>query len=347
MAIKKFYLLARDSIIGNDLSLSLQIRLVDLVEKYNSTYSEFFVELIDESSLENINHPNNTIIIFNKTLSKKTFDYLYKNKENFKLIYDLDDLLSLWPSYSNYSGYSDYDFKKYYNLVDLVTIPSEIFRSNLINLYQVFEKLQVIETFLDFNKYINYSSKKYVDSSKILFANADSIKLSSSSNFFLKALYDICLKYNLELVNIGDTIFDQSRINVTNLGRMPFDQYMNFLNDNNFKFAVIPLSFNENFFDDIFNSTKSPVKYQQFGATKIPGIYSNSIVYSSLITHKKNGLLVNNSYENWFTAMEDFILDFNLRANISSNAFVDVITNHGIDAGCNKLHNVFKMILEK
>jgi hypothetical protein len=340
----KIKLITRKSILGEDLAFSIQIRLVDLLETFCMKNKNYLLEMISEEDLLKKRKIEPCILFFNKTINEETYNKLLKNRGHIKIIYDLDDLIPLWPSYSKYTGYKNYSFEKYYNLSHIVSVPNTVFKSNIINLHQKFEKIEVMPTYINYNKYIKYKTKKYQESNKILYSNADLIKLTNSSENFQKALSDISFKYKLELINIGDVKFEKPIYKMQNVGRMNFFKYMKYLIENDFKFAVIPLGFNEDLLDDIFNSSKSPVKYQQYAISKIPCIFSNSIVYSSIVDHNENGLLVENDYESWFAAMEKMVLNFDLRRNIAEAAFIDVMNNQSIDLGFRVLERVFKRL---
>lgn len=82
--------------------------------------------------------------------------------------------------------------------------------------------------------------------------------------------------------------------------------YVNFVQQQDFDLAIAPLE------DNLFNRCKSPIKYLEYSALGIPGVYSNLPPYSSLIKHGENGLLASNP-EEWRQAILCLIEDPQLR----------------------------------
>ena len=71
--------------------------------------------------------------------------------------------------------------------------------------------------------------------------------------------------------------------------------------------------------DNYFNSCKSQIKFLEYGALGIPGVFSNLAPYSSVITNEVNGFLASNSDE-WESYLQCLIDDPQLRKAIVSNA---------------------------
>lgn len=93
-------------------------------------------------------------------------------------------------------------------------------------------------------------------------------------------------------------------------------------NSQNFDFAIAPLENNE------FNCCKSGLKYLDYGAINLPGIFSESVSYSQLVKNNETGLLVKNNIANWLRALERMCVDPRLRSRLASAAFVDIERHH-------------------
>jgi len=89
-------------------------------------------------------------------------------------------------------------------------------------------------------------------------------------------------------------------------------------------FSISPLGAEEDAESIEFNESKNPFKYLNYGAAKVPGIYSQSSIYKKCITDGVNGLLVENSYESWLKALNTLAFDRELRSVIRTNAYNDV-----------------------
>ena len=83
--------------------------------------------------------------------------------------------------------------------------------------------------------------------------------------------------------------------------------------------------------DTIFTRAKSDIKYLDYAAIGAPGIFSNVPAYSSTIQHGQNGLLADNTPEEWKAAIESFITNPNLRHNIATQAVFDLYNNRIIN----------------
>ncbi|WP_407423345.1 glycosyltransferase [Methanobrevibacter sp.] len=91
--------------------------------------------------------------------------------------------------------------------------------------------------------------------------------------------------------------------------------------------AIAPLADNNN-----INESKSELKYLEYTALNVPGIYSDVGPYGKCIVHGTNGLLVKtNSAEEWEKNMKKLIESESLREKIHKNAWKDVLKNYTVD----------------
>lgn len=82
--------------------------------------------------------------------------------------------------------------------------------------------------------------------------------------------------------------------------------YVNFVQQQDFDLAIAPLE------DNLFNRCKSPIKYLEYSALGVPGVYSRLPPYSNLVRHGENGFLASNP-EEWRRAILTLIEDQHLR----------------------------------
>jgi O-antigen biosynthesis protein len=78
--------------------------------------------------------------------------------------------------------------------------------------------------------------------------------------------------------------------------------------------AVAPLR------DTAFNRCKSDLKFLEYAALGLPGIYSDVIPYSPSVDHEQTGLLVENTVDAWCAAILRFALDPELRKRTAARA---------------------------
>jgi glycosyltransferase involved in cell wall biosynthesis len=76
--------------------------------------------------------------------------------------------------------------------------------------------------------------------------------------------------------------------------------------------------------DSLFENCKTNLKYREYAAFGVPGIYSNVPLYSSCVRHEQTGLLTENSVDAWLGALGQMIADSALRANTVAAARRDV-----------------------
>ena len=72
-----------------------------------------------------------------------------------------------------------------------------------------------------------------------------------------------------------------------------------------------------------FNEGKSNIKYLEFSALKIPGVYADIITYNDDVQHGHNGFLAGNPDE-WYSCITRLIKDADLRRVIANRAHLDV-----------------------
>jgi glycosyltransferase involved in cell wall biosynthesis len=93
--------------------------------------------------------------------------------------------------------------------------------------------------------------------------------------------------------------------------------------------AIAPLR------DITFNRSKSEIKWLDYSAIGVPGIYSDIPAYHSSIRHLETGLLVENRGEAWIQALEGLLNDDSTRLRIAQNAYNELYS-HRILARCNQ-----------
>jgi hypothetical protein len=71
--------------------------------------------------------------------------------------------------------------------------------------------------------------------------------------------------------------------------------------------------------DNPFNQAKSAIKFLEYSALGMPGVYSRLDPYQGLVAHGENGLLAYNEQE-WFDALRRLIVDPALRTRIAHSA---------------------------
>lgn len=105
-------------------------------------------------------------------------------------------------------------------------------------------------------------------------------------------------------------------------------------------FAIAPLV------DNYFNSFKSDIKFLDYTAAGVPGIYSNVLPYASSVEDHKTGLVVENTQDQWETSLVEMIENAALRSNLLRQASVYLYSRRTLircaDCWVNTLHDMVK-----
>jgi glycosyltransferase involved in cell wall biosynthesis len=85
--------------------------------------------------------------------------------------------------------------------------------------------------------------------------------------------------------------------------------------------------------DTPFNRSKSDIKFLDYSALGIPGIYSCVSAYTSTVHHLETGWLTKNTPAAWVEALETLLADADLRARLAHNAQAYVLSQRTLQHG--------------
>ncbi len=80
--------------------------------------------------------------------------------------------------------------------------------------------------------------------------------------------------------------------------------------------------------DNLFNRCKSNIKWLEYSACGIAGVYSDLPPYNSCIRHGQTGLLVGNRVQDWFQAIDTLVTNTSLRRAIAQQARQEVLSDY-------------------
>jgi hypothetical protein len=80
--------------------------------------------------------------------------------------------------------------------------------------------------------------------------------------------------------------------------------------------------------DNLFNRCKSNVKWLEYSACGIAGVYSDLPPYNSCVRHGQTGLLVGNRVQDWFQAIDALVTNASLRRAIAQQARQEVLSEY-------------------
>lgn len=104
--------------------------------------------------------------------------------------------------------------------------------------------------------------------------------------------------------------------------------------------AVAPLK------DTHFNKGKSPLKFLEYAAAGICGLYSQVEPYVLAVEDCKTGYLVQNSTDAWVEALNRAIENSTEREQIATNAYADVAATHGMRNQARRLDDLVLELLQ-
>mgnify|MGYP001220161347 CR=1 FL=1 len=281
-----------------------------------------------------LNHQYDCCIVQRDVLGDLEFakEVVTKFKEkNIPLIYEIDDdLLNIEKSHPEYEFYSSRSNSVLYLLenADAITVSTE----ELKNRYVKHNKnIWVIKNALDEKLWCKKSNKKSGDSIKIgyigSFTHDNDLLIIKNAIINLKQKYaQKNIQIDFYVIGVMKDSDKEPWINTIKIpnNKKVYPEFVKWLKETvNFDFALAPLA------DNNINKSKSELKYLEYTALGLPGIYSDNGPFSEAISNEKNGLLVNeNSSKAWEDQISKLIDDKALYSKILDNATKDIIDHY-------------------
>lgn len=315
-------------------SRSVYSRLIeplDLLKNYPNFEVIFCNEL---EALESRAYESTQFVIFSKQKSLAGLNLLAEAKASQnKVIYDIDELIFEYPSYStiDISHNEKAIFLEFLAKSDFVTVSTRRLADALQS--YVAREYHIIPTGFNFDSIepktiANPPAKSF----EILFVNGDTLKLGPASNEFIRALNDFLVlnRENATLTIISDTEVQLAKDAVVNfMGAMDWHEYRKFMLCNSFSLAIVPLGGEEEPENLLYNSCKTPIKFIEYGGYCLAGLYSDTPLYSDIVT-LANGFLTRNTYNDWLCALERCFNQRNTLPDIGNSAQETVRENFSI-----------------
>ena len=155
-------------------------------------------------------------------------------------------------------------------------------------------------------------------------------------------------KVELQLIGAVDTAtlkaFTGLPVRVLNIDR-GCSEYLRFvpwmIENMFFDVGIAPLQRND------FNDCKSDIKFLDYSALGIPGIYSYVPAYQETVRHLETGYLAENTREAWEAGLERMLDDHTLRQSIAANAQKFVFANRSLEHCAQNWQNAIQDIREQ
>jgi len=263
------------------------------------------------------------------------------------VIYDIDDWIFSFPSYSGGAAGKACDYSmEIIAQCDCVTVANQMLMERIPRVAPN-AKLAYLPNGMWVERYGPSVPKvgRARHAPRIVFTNADFLKVQESKDAILSALNVFFMRHpDWVLDFFGDPfpeMFSLPFLHFTN--RMPYQDYMRAIVSGDYMFAITPLGAEEDADSVDFNACKNPFKFINYGVARIPGIYSSAKIYLDCVEHGKTGLLVENEFEAWLDAMEQYAASPELRLAVSDSAYEVVMRDFHVRDGA----EVFMALLDR
>lgn len=346
-ALIKIVVLQRESHVAPGVfSLSVAARITEVLD-YLRDMRKIEYMVVSENNEIAVNALKwGDVLILSKHCSLQSLELLLKAKKlGVTVVYDIDDWIFSFPSYSGSNIQSnDKDIiLQLITFADYVTVANNVIYSEILK-YR--EDAVLVSNGMYVEKYAHKNSFIGAEEAvppRIVFTNADLLKISHSKETFINVLHEFFLTHPQYVMDFyGDPfpeMFSMTFLHFSN--RMSYEDYMTALINGKYQFSITPLGGEEDADSLFFNSCKNPFKYLNYGVACVPGIYSYSPIYESCVTNYETGVLVKNSETEWFESIKNMASDKELRHKIRKNAFIDIKENHHIKKSAEKFITLF------
>jgi glycosyltransferase involved in cell wall biosynthesis len=270
---------------------------------------------------------NYDVVFLNRPSSRASLELINKAKaKQIPIIIDIDDWMFSLPRYGAglYKQPDPSSIFHLYQSASVMTFPT-LFFSQVMNPF-VAARTVVLPYGFDFQEQAS-TTRDRTSYKTILITSLFTLKLSRGLSDFasaLKKFLDERADWRIDFFceNLDKNQFSHPRIGL--FAPVPFEDYLRLLRENDYAFSLVPLSGYESADDLLHNACKSPLKFIDYSANGISGIYSRTPVYETVVQHRQNGMLVDNTFEGWYAAISEMADDSVLRQRLAneSHAFV-------------------------
>ena len=118
-----------------------------------------------------------------------------------------------------------------------------------------------------------------------------------------------------------------------------YASYGKALSSSGIDIALVPLQ------DNRFNRCKSNIKWLEYSACGIAGVYADLPPYNTSIRHGVSGVLVDDDPDKWFQAICLLIDHPELRRRIANQAKTEVLSHHSLKSGSQVLYTLYESMV--
>ena len=116
----------------------------------------------------------------------------------------------------------------------------------------------------------------------------------------------------------------------------PYENYLAELIKRSWDIGLAPLK------DTLFNNCKTNLKFREYAACGIAGIYSDTQLYRAYVRDQQNGLLVSNTEQGWYEGIRKLADHPQLRDEIRAAAELEARTKYTIEKSSEELRRILQ-----
>jgi glycosyltransferase involved in cell wall biosynthesis len=242
--------------------------------------------------------------------------------QNKPVILDLDDNLFILPEDhpDRLTGYYTDSLLPTFQAVmeaDLITVATHPLRDYLLPFNK---NIQVIPNYLDDQLWkLSSQPPRQENQEKIIIGYMGGSTHIPDLQIILPALQRLLEKYSDRIqfhfwgIEAPDEVASHSMVDWYPPIFFRYDEFVSAFQEQVADVVLAPLC------DNLFNSCKSAIKYLEYAAIGVPGVYSRVAPYVDIIDNSKDGLLATTTDE-WFNSVVTLIEEPRLRAQLANNA---------------------------
>lgn len=288
------------------------------------------------------------ILIISRIFEEEVLDIInYCSANNKKVLFFFDDDILNFPE-EYYLGNDHYYKNRYDQIENILTAADALIVSTekLKKTYSVYGKnIYVVGPSYDTKLIEAISAKKGgTRNDDFIIGYAGSFGHVVDFKFMEKALFDFWNenkeKVKVEFMGCMPDIFAEGKsgLSAKLIHWQPdYEKYLRNLGNSGWGLALAPVIESE------YTSHKTNIKFIEYSAFCIPGIYSHIGIYKQDIEDGVNGYLAANNYNSWYEKLQNAFLKRDTLSAIATRAFETVREKHSSRQAANK----WKIILDE
>lgn len=298
-------------------------------------------QIVEESELAPHLVEQADILLFQRNTNPRLVPiFEYAKNAGKKVIYECDDNLLLIPKDMEIIG-SYYDqpevretFKKLLGLADVVTTTTEFLASSFRSFNA---SVTVLPNCVDLQ--LIGAKKEKASNDQVVIGYAGTVTHNSDFIEVWPALKRLWQEYGERIKFEFFGLVPEELKELPNLSHQAYsDDYLGFLqrlNSAGWDLALAPLE------NKPLNLGKTDNKFREYGACRIPGVYSDMPVYSGSIRQGETGILVSHTSGDWYQGIRSLVEDGELRKKIANKAHWYVREKYSVKKSAKAWLNLF------